>query len=107
LHKAKGQIDKPLNEDLKRLYSSEQTPTPSTSSDSLDIDDLKQALAAVYAERALTRDYAPIAEYEGRHRWDPRAQWTESEEKKLVRRVSNQNVFKATGALMTVLVNVF
>jgi hypothetical protein len=107
LHKAKRQIEKPLYGDLKRPFSSEQTPTPSTSSDSLDIGDLKQALGAVYAEGGLTRDYAPIAEYEGRHRWDPRAQWTESEEKKLVRRVSNHNVFKATGTLMTVLVNAY
>jgi hypothetical protein len=33
--------------------------------------------------------YEPIAEYEGRHRYDPSAEWTESEEKKLVRRVSS------------------
>jgi hypothetical protein len=31
--------------------------------------------------------YAPIPEYEGRHRYDPTAEWTEKEEKVLVRRV--------------------
>ncbi|KAL3491846.1 major facilitator superfamily domain-containing protein [Aspergillus germanicus] len=31
--------------------------------------------------------YEPIPEYEGRHRYDPSAEWTESEEKKLVRRL--------------------
>lgn len=31
--------------------------------------------------------YEPIPEYEGRHRYDPTAEWTEKEEKKLVRRV--------------------
>lgn len=32
--------------------------------------------------------YAPIAEYEGKHRYDPTAEWTEKEEKVLVRRVN-------------------
>jgi hypothetical protein len=31
--------------------------------------------------------YEPIPEYEGRHRHDPKAQWTEEEEKKLVRKL--------------------
>jgi hypothetical protein len=31
--------------------------------------------------------YEPIPEYEGRHRYDPSAEWTEKEEGKLVRRV--------------------
>ncbi|KAL3456370.1 major facilitator superfamily domain-containing protein [Aspergillus heterothallicus] len=31
--------------------------------------------------------YEPIPEYEGRHRYDPTAEWTEAEEKKLVRRL--------------------
>lgn len=33
-------------------------------------------------------NYRPIAEYEGAHRFDPSYQWTENEEKRLVRRVS-------------------
>lgn len=32
--------------------------------------------------------YEPIAKYEGRHRYDPKATWTDEEEKKLIRRVS-------------------
>jgi len=87
LRKAKGQIEKPADEEPRNPYSSAEILTRSTSSDSLDIGDIKQALGAVYAEGGLTRDYAPIAEYEGRHRWDPRAEWTEFEEKRLVRRV--------------------
>lgn len=31
--------------------------------------------------------YKPIEKYEGRHRFDQRATWTDAEEKKLVRRV--------------------
>lgn len=32
--------------------------------------------------------YRPIDSYEGLHRWDPNFQWTEQEEKKIVRKVS-------------------
>ena len=34
--------------------------------------------------------YEPLPEYEGRHRYDPLAEWTEKEEKKIVRRLSAQ-----------------
>lgn len=33
------------------------------------------------------RYYKPIPEYEGIHRWDPDFEWTEEEEKKIVRKV--------------------
>lgn len=84
--------------------------TPSTSSGSSQLDtqsdsdgkgtavqaitspvDTKSALnsgdGGVWAAGASTRHYEPIPEYEGLHRWDPKAEWTEKEEKKLVRRV--------------------
>lgn len=32
--------------------------------------------------------YRPIDSYEGLHRWDPDFQWTEDEEKKIVRKVN-------------------
>lgn len=44
--------------------------------------------SGAFAEGGFMKHYAPIDAYEGRHRWDPNAQWTEAEEKKLVRRVS-------------------
>ncbi|KAL4810080.1 major facilitator superfamily domain-containing protein [Aspergillus unguis] len=34
--------------------------------------------------------YEPIPEYEGRHRYDPNAEWTEKEEKRLVRRLDKR-----------------
>lgn len=40
-----------------------------------------------FADGGATELYEPIPEYEGRHRYDPTADWTEKEEKKLVRRV--------------------
>ena len=33
------------------------------------------------------RHYKPIPEYEGAHRWDPDFEWTEDEEKAIVRKV--------------------
>lgn len=33
------------------------------------------------------RYYKPISTYEGIHRWDPEFEWTEEEEKKIVRKV--------------------
>jgi hypothetical protein len=33
------------------------------------------------------RFYKPIPEYEGAHRWDPDFEWTEEEEKAVVKRV--------------------
>ena len=33
--------------------------------------------------------FRPIDSYEGLHRWDPDFQWTEQEEKKVVRKVSD------------------
>jgi hypothetical protein len=33
--------------------------------------------------------YEPIAKYEGRHRYDPKITWTDEEEKRLIRRVSD------------------
>lgn len=46
-----------------------------------------QVRGDVYAEGGQTRFYEPIPEFEGRHRWDPHAEWTDQEEKRLVRRI--------------------
>lgn len=32
--------------------------------------------------------YKPIATYEGAHRWDPNFEWTEQEEKRMIRKVN-------------------
>ena len=53
-----------------------------------DSDDSHQYVTGdVFAQGGQQQFYEPIAEYEGRHRYDPTAQWTEAEEKRLVRRV--------------------
>ena len=52
-------------------------------------DDTKRAPdhATVHDENGLEQYYVPIDTYEGRHRYDPRAQWSPQEEKKLVRKL--------------------
>ncbi|KAJ9157056.1 MFS general substrate transporter [Coniochaeta hoffmannii] len=53
-----------------------------------DSDDSHQYVTGdVFAQGGQQQFYEPIAEYEGRHRYDPTAQWTEAEEKRLVRRL--------------------
>jgi hypothetical protein len=47
----------------------------------------KQAAGEAFSGGGDTRWYKPIDTYEGRHRWDPNAEWTKEEEKKIVRKV--------------------
>ncbi|MCJ1380589.1 hypothetical protein MMC17_003697 [Xylographa soralifera] len=50
--------------------------------------DVKDTLHAdITEDDDLRKFYEPIAAYEGRHRYDPKAQWTSQEEKTLVRRL--------------------
>ena len=85
LRRFKGQPDK----QAAFAYSSE--PVYLSESSSIDgtvihdVKDLGQANAVEDGD--LRKFYEPIAAYEGRHRYDPKAQWTPQEEKRLVRRV--------------------
>lgn len=54
--------------------------------------------AEVWAAGASAGMYEPIPEYEGRHRYDPTAEWTEGEEKRLVRRVCFYTIASWVGA---------
>lgn len=47
---------------------------------------------SVFSDARAAELYKPIEKFEGRHRFDLKATWTEEEEKKLVRRVST-NLF--------------
>lgn len=47
----------------------------------------KQSQGETVAEGGDTQWYKPIDTYEGRHRWDPNAEWTEAEERRIVRKV--------------------
>jgi len=59
-----------------------------SSTDDLDsVRALKQVDGEAFASGGQTRFYEPINSYEGKHRWDPKAEWTEAEEKRVVRRL--------------------
>lgn len=106
LRKARGQIDQPPRVNITPISRKHRIPdsTPDYSiskgpevevtisesgSDysSKAVGVQKQHRGEAYAEGGSTKFYEPIPEYEGRHRWDPTAEWTPSEEKKLVRTV--------------------
>ena len=67
--------------DSKQVYLSvaQQTPTQITTYNG------KSGVVAAGGSLDL---YAPIPTYEGKHRYDPNAVWTEMEEQRLVRRVT-------------------
>ncbi len=54
---------------------------------SLETSDLVKNVDNVFEAPEATEIYKPIAGFEGSHRFDPSATWTEAEEKTLVRRV--------------------
>ena len=58
-------------------------------SDSADSSDRNHVTGDSFVVGASAEFYEPIPEYEGRHRYDPTAQWTEKEEKRLLRKVIN------------------
>lgn len=87
LRKAKGQPEPSYYEDIKEA-ALPSTAVPVSGTSSLTDEETKQPRSDTYAEGGQTKFYEPIPEYEGRHRWDPHAEWSEAEEKKLVRKVS-------------------
>lgn len=91
LRKLRGQIDRPPRKNIVEIDSKtgeiQATTSESDSDNNTSLGNLQQARGQAYAEGGLTKFYVPIPEYEGRHRWDPRAEWTPAEEKRLVRKV--------------------
>lgn len=53
------------------------------------VDSHRYGNGEVLAFGGATEFYEPIAKYEGRHRYDPKITWTDEEEKRLIRRVSD------------------
>ena len=78
LRTLKGQQD--------QTFAVRQTAASSSSDDSLPYayDTFKGDESAPGV--SLEQHYAPIDTYEGKHRYDPKARWTEGEEKSLIRK---------------------
>lgn len=47
----------------------------------------KRAEGKTFETESLEDFYKPIAEYEGAHRYDPKFEWEEKEEKRVVRKI--------------------
>ena len=86
LRRFKGQPD----EGAAFSHANEPVLTSEASSDLAELgDDTKRASIHTGAneETGLQQYYIPIDTYEGRHRYDPTAQWSHQEEKKLIRKL--------------------
>ena len=68
-------------------YSSTVDKNFDASSDEISLEAKPQSAGEAFAQGGQSRYYKPIDTYEGRHRWDPNAEWTEKEEKHIVRKV--------------------
>lgn len=67
----------------------ETSKTSLTSSQEDEIDNDNTIHGSVFSDSRAVEFYKPIEKYEGRHRFDMHATWSDEEEKKLVRRVSS------------------
>lgn len=63
-----------------------------TTNDLEVIKEAKQATGEAFASGGSARYYEPIDSYEGKHRWDPEAEWTEQEERRIVRKVRKRQL---------------
>lgn len=81
----------------EKLHITEQPEDKGNDFDSLSSGEeaifaSKQAQGETFADGGETRYYRPILKYEGYHRWDPKAEWSEKEEQKIVRKVRYMNM---------------
>ncbi|KAI3392000.1 hypothetical protein diail_6353 [Diaporthe ilicicola] len=70
-------------QDVELAKNAVETSTSSKTSSAR----LGESEGGVWASGGNIENYQPIPEYEGAHRYDPTFEWTESEEKRLVRRI--------------------
>lgn len=72
-------------------YDGKTPQSGSTSSSSLDFNNprarVKDLSECAFETLEDPRYYRPIDSYEGIHRWDPDFEWTEEEEKRIIRKV--------------------
>ena len=65
------------------------TSSDSSSNNGTFDDGLKEPIASSREDEGFDKYYAPIDSYEGKHRYDPTAKWTDSEERHVIRKVLN------------------
>jgi hypothetical protein len=75
------------NEDLDSKATGKVSSTESSSSSIDGPVAYSKQIDSTFDTTEDPRFYKPIPEYEGIHRWDPDFEWTEAEEKAVVRKV--------------------
>lgn len=77
--------DSPAGSDIDQkhpeAFADNETPSDTQS------EDVQIGQPVAFLSNGLTEHYTPIDSYEGRHRFDPKFQWTTEEETRLIRRV--------------------
>lgn len=79
-------------------YESKVAPRVTSASDSESISSFEgrrgtvKPIDCAFDATEDPRYYKPIPEYEGYHRWDPEFEWTEEEEKAVVKKVCSQDL---------------
>lgn len=75
------------------VYDSKVAPRVNSASDTASSSSFEgrrgyiKAVGCAFDATEDPRYYKPIPEYEGIHRWDPEFEWTEEEEKAIVKKV--------------------
>ncbi|MCJ1372977.1 hypothetical protein MMC20_004203 [Loxospora ochrophaea] len=83
-----GRVKGNSDEGAAFAHAAEPTLVSATSSEDGIAGEPKGGARSTAQDRnELLDHYEPIEKYEGKHRYDPRAQWTEQEEKRLVRKI--------------------
>jgi hypothetical protein len=77
----------PVDDETKKSPDAIVDSDVSSNSESKDRRRFKEFSEAAFEQTEDPRFYKPIPEYEGIHRWDPDFDWTEAEEKRLIRKV--------------------
>ena len=73
--------------EVSSLKRQDQFSNSSDSDNVSDVSSKQYVSSTVFASGVSADVYEPIPEYEGRHRYDASAEWTDKEEKRLVRKV--------------------
>ncbi|KAL5001224.1 major facilitator superfamily domain-containing protein [Aspergillus recurvatus] len=82
-----NQITAPVDDETKKGPDAVVESAASSDAGNKDRRRFKEYNEAAFDQSEDPRFYKPIPEYEGIHRWDPDFDWTEEEEKRLVRKV--------------------
>lgn len=77
----------PVDDETKKGPDAIIDSDVSSSLEGKDRRRFKEFNESAFEQTEDPRFYKPIPEYEGIHRWDPDFDWTEEEEKRLIRKV--------------------